>query len=87
MVIKPLGKMILIEPIHEVSKFSSDDNSLTSKVKVVAVGPNVTEVAVDDIIVANYWGTDMIEVDDKTLYFVKESDDYILAKVYDTLPE
>lgn len=82
MVLKPLGKIILIEPVKSGSStFDVEgDNSLTSQVKVIAVGEEVTWVKPDDVIVANYWGTDTIELDGRTYHFVKESDDYILAK-------
>lgn len=83
MTINPIGKIVLIEPIHENNTFHTEEEnvSLTSKVKVVAIGDEVTTVSPGDTIIANYWGTDQIEVDGKTLYFVKESDDYILAKI------
>ena len=84
--IQPLGKIILIAPIHTESKFITDDKSITSKVKVMAIGNEVTSVKVGDTIIANYWGTDTVEVDGETYHFVKDSDDYILAK-YDSFTE
>lgn len=89
MVIEPLGKIIFIEPVQTGSStfMVEGDNSLTSQVKVVAVGPEVTWVKPGDMIVANYWGTDEIELDGTKYYFVKESDDYVLAKVSDGVLE
>lgn len=78
--IQPFGKRILIAPVSKDTGFISNSQGLiTTMSEVIAVGEQVEHVKAGDILITNLWGTDEVELDGKKVFFVTESDEFILA--------
>jgi len=78
--IKPFGKRILLTPESTDTGFiSNNQGMITTKSRVLAIGDEVKRVEEGDIIITNLWGTDEIEIDGQKLFFVTESDEFILG--------
>lgn len=81
MIIEPFGKRIYIEPDIKQSIIVSDNKNRIERGTVVAIGDMVEKIKVGDSILFTNWGIDKYEEDEKTYYFIIETDEYILGKV------
>ena len=84
MSIRPLFDSILVEPEKEEETKSgiiiSSQQDLKKEIaKVIRVGQDVTLVKPDDYVLIKSYSVDEVKIDDKDVYFIKESD--ILALV------
>lgn len=79
--ILPFGNNVLIEPISiETTFLTATNGMMTSKSRAVATGPDCKWVNVGDILICNYWAPNETKDGDKSLFFVKEDSESILAK-------
>ena len=80
--IKPFGRRIYIEPIKEETVIEVQNTAMLTEVgRVIEVGEGVVSVAKGDMILFTIWGADSVTVNDKKLYFILETDEFILAKI------
>jgi len=80
--IKPFGRRIYIEPIKENTVIEVQNIAMLTEVgKVIEVGEAVVSVVPGDTILFTIWGADSVTVNNKKLYFILETDEFILAKI------
>jgi co-chaperonin GroES (HSP10) len=84
MEIKPFGNQILIEPIEKEQVLVQQKATLCEYGKVLAIGDDVQNVKVGDVIAFLVWGVNFLEIDDKIYHFVAEDPRFILGKI--TMP-
>lgn len=76
---KPFGKRIHIKPEEENTFIKSSDNTKIVRGVAVAVGPECTSVKAGDKVIFTAWGVDEVNINGEKLYFLIESDEFILA--------
>ena len=81
MTITPFGKNILIKPVEKKQILVAEKNTLCEYGEVVAIGSDVKNIKVGDVIGFLVWGMQSLDVDDSRHYFVPESDDFILGTI------
>ena len=83
MIIKPFKTQILVEPIEKKQVLVSDSKSLCEYGKVVAIGSEVKEIKVGDVVGFLIWGINALEMEEKKYYFISETSDFILGTIHD----
>lgn len=81
MQVEPFGKNILIKPREKAQILVSDQGMLTEYGDVQAVGSEVKNVKVGDVVGFTVWGIQALQVEDSKFYLVPEDDKFILAKI------
>lgn len=79
--IKPFGKRIYIKPVKPDTLIQTTAAPVIEQGTVLAVGPDCKTIKEGDTIFFTTWGVDIIEVDGEKLYFLMETDEFILARV------
>lgn len=77
--ITPFGRNILVQPTEIKTVLSTKNVSKCDYGKVIAIGKDVKEVKVGDIVGFVNHGLLSLEVDKTKLYFIPEVDDFILG--------
>ncbi len=81
--IHPIGRRVYFEPEISKSFLVSDDEKRKEKGKVIAVGKDVQEVKVGDLIIYAPWAVDKYQDETGVYYFIVEDDNILLAKIND----
>jgi co-chaperonin GroES (HSP10) len=79
--ITPFGRNILVQPTEIKTVLSTKNVSKCDYGKVIAIGKDVKEVKVGDIVGFVNHGLLSLEVDKTKLYFIPEVDDFLLCKL------
>lgn len=77
--IQPFGTNILVQPTEKSTVIAIKNTSKCDYGKVIAIGKDVKEIKVGDIIGFVNHGLLALEVDKTKLFFVPECSDFILA--------
>lgn len=77
--ITPFGRNILVQPTEVKTVVSVKNTSKCDYGKVIAIGKEVKEVKVGDIVGFVNHGLLALEVDKTKLFFIPETDDFLLA--------
>ena len=72
--VKPLQDRIIVEPIEEHSTIILLETPPPTNAKALAIGPDVEEVEVGDIIKFPQQAVKIVEHEGKDVYLVRESD-------------
>lgn len=78
--VTPFGRNILVQPTEIKTIVSVKNTSKTDYGKVIAVGDEVKKVSVGDTVGFVNHGLLALEVNKTKLYFVPETDDFLLCK-------
>ena len=78
--VTPFGRNILVQPTEIKTIVSVKNTSKTDYGTVIAVGDEVKKVAVGDTVGFVNHGLLALEVNKTKLYFVPETDDFLLCK-------
>ena len=81
MQIKPYSKNILVEPVVKEQILVAEKKSLCEYGKVVAIGSEVKDIKVGDIVGYLVLGVSSLEIENKTYYFIPETTDFLLATI------
>lgn len=81
MTIHPLGNRIYFKPEDEQTILANSNPRKKERGTVLAVGKDVQEVKVGDMIIFTPWAVDVYEEHGETYYFVSEDPVTLLAKV------
>lgn len=79
--IKPYGRNMWIEPVVKSQVLVADKVSLCEYGEVMAIGKDVKDTKVGDMVGFKVWGVTELEVDGKKYFFVPESDDFLLGTI------
>ncbi len=77
--ITPYGRNLLVMPVTKKSFAAVKKESNQDYGRVIAVGKDVKDIKVDDIVAFVNHGLLWVEVEKTLLYFVPETDDFILG--------
>lgn len=77
--IRPFGRNILVLPTEVKTVVSVKSTSKCDYGRVIAIGKDVKEVKVGDVIGFVNHGLLALEVDKTKLFFIPETDDFLLA--------
>lgn len=81
--IKPFGAQILVKPVEKQQVLVSDDGVLNEYGEVIAVGSDVKTIKIGDKIGFSVFGVEKLMFDEQKFYFIKESDEFLLAVIED----
>lgn len=79
--ITPYGRNILVVPAKKDQVLLSDMNTDEAYGEVIAIGKDVKEAKVGNIILFTKWGIRDTEIKGDKAFFVKEDDDFFLGVV------
>lgn len=79
--IKPFGDFIQIEPIKKSQILVSDNEALCDYGTVVAIGDNVKNIKVGNVIGYEEWGTKNIIIGEVKNYFISESSYFLVCTI------
>lgn len=79
--IKPFGRNILVIPVKKEQILVSDSDPINTYGEVVAVGNEVKEIKVSDVIGFTKWGVRELEIDGTKHFFVPEDSEFILGNI------
>ena len=77
--ITPFGRNILVLPVEKKSYAAVKNTSKCDYGKVIAIGKGVQEIKVGDTVGFVNHGLLALEVDKTQLFFIPETDDFILG--------
>lgn len=78
--VTPFGRNILVQPTEVKTIVAVKNTSKTDYGKVIAIGDEVQKVKVGDIVGFVNHGLLALEVEKTKLFFVPETDDFLLCK-------
>lgn len=81
MKITPFGNNILLKPTQKKQILVSDQGSLCEYGEVLAIGSDVKNVKVGDVIGFLVWGINSLQVENDKYFFIPESADFILGTI------
>jgi len=82
-IVHPFGSQILVKPTERKQVLVSDDGTLNEYGEVVAIGDEVKKIKIGDKIGFSVFGVEKLVIDEQKYYFVKESDEFLLAVITD----
>lgn len=85
MKIKPFGAQILVKPIEKQQVLMAEDGTLNEYGEVIAIGSEVKTIKAGDKIGFSVFGVEKLVIDEQKYYFIKESDEFLLAIIEDEL--
>ncbi len=77
--ITPFGKNVLVLPTETKTVISTKNTTKCDYGKVISIGKDVKEIKVGDVIGFVNHGLLSLEVDKTKLFFIPETDDFILG--------
>jgi len=83
MKVSPLFNYLLIKPVEKQQVLVSDDGTLNEYGEVIAIGPEVLHIKVGDRVGFSVFGVEKLVIDEQKYYFVRESGEFLLAKIED----
>ena len=81
--ITPLFSQLMIEPTEKKQVLVSDEATLCEYGKVIAVGPDVKNVKVGDVVGFLMWGVNHLDIEGVKYYFVDEDRRFLLGIIND----
>ena len=81
MIIKPFKTYILVDIIEHKQTLVSDTKPLCEYGTVVAIGNEVKEIKVGDVVAFMKWGLNEIDIEGKRCSFISETSDFLLSKL------
>lgn len=79
MTIKPFGNRILVKPASKTQVLASEDGTLSEYGEVIAIGKDVKEIMVGQVVGFSVFGVEKLIIDEEKYYFLQEDADFLLA--------
>jgi co-chaperonin GroES (HSP10) len=79
--IKPFGNNILVRPLERKQTLVADEAVLCSYGDVLAIGKEVKEIKVGDIIGFTVFGLNSLEIDNEKHFFIPETAEFLLGTI------